>query len=178
MYDVFLPKAKRCWSCTSGRALTVGSAALSARHEPEYTQRCMCSDVTSLSQGTKLSERDFEYICEETLDSLNDAFEDLAESDLTPEDYDVLFASGVLTVRIGGRHGTYVINKQTPNKQIWLSSPISGPKRYDFKDGTWIYKHDGVSLHNVLTAEMSSMLGQQLSFMECAFATRQNTSAS
>lgn len=31
--------------------------------------------------------------------------------------------SGVLTVNVGGDHGTYVINKQTPNKQIWLSSP-------------------------------------------------------
>lgn len=31
--------------------------------------------------------------------------------------------SGVLTVKVGGEHGTYVINKQTPNKQIWLSSP-------------------------------------------------------
>ena len=30
--------------------------------------------------------------------------------------------SGVLTVKVGD-HGTYVINKQTPNKQIWLSSP-------------------------------------------------------
>jgi frataxin-like iron-binding protein CyaY len=31
--------------------------------------------------------------------------------------------SGVLTVRLG-RHGTFVINKQTPNRQIWLSSPV------------------------------------------------------
>ena len=25
-----------------------------------------------------------------------------------------------------------MINKQTPNRQIWLSSPVSGPKRYDW----------------------------------------------
>ena len=30
--------------------------------------------------------------------------------------------SGVLTVRLGD-NGTYVLNKQPPNKQIWLSSP-------------------------------------------------------
>ena len=29
----------------------------------------------------------------------------------------------MLTVKLG-RHGTYVINKQTPNRQIWLSSPV------------------------------------------------------
>ncbi|KAK2547811.1 Frataxin-like protein [Acropora cervicornis] len=31
--------------------------------------------------------------------------------------------SGVLTVNLGAGRGTYVINKQSPNKQIWLSSP-------------------------------------------------------
>lgn len=30
--------------------------------------------------------------------------------------------SGVLTLKLGS-NGTYVINKQPPNKQIWLSSP-------------------------------------------------------
>jgi len=25
-----------------------------------------------------------------------------------------------------------VINKQPPNRQIWLSSPISGPRRFDW----------------------------------------------
>ena len=30
----------------------------------------------------------------------------------------------MLTVKLGGDLGTYVINKQTPNKQIWLSSPV------------------------------------------------------
>ncbi|KAK2172214.1 hypothetical protein NP493_982g00050 [Ridgeia piscesae] len=86
--------------------------------------------------------------------------------------------NGVITVQMGGGHGTYVINKQTPNKQIWLSSPVSGPKRYDFKEGTWIYRHDGVSLHDTLAAELSSMLGQQLSFSECAYGTQQKPSSS
>ena len=31
--------------------------------------------------------------------------------------------SGVLTLKLGDK-GTYVINKQPPNKQIWLSSPV------------------------------------------------------
>lgn len=35
---------------------------------------------------------------------------------------------GVLTLNLGS-HGTYVINKQSPNKQIWMSSPLSGPVR-------------------------------------------------
>lgn len=66
---------------------------------------------------------------------------------------------GVLTANIGPGH-TFVINKQTPNKQIWLSSPISGPKRYDLSDnGRWIYKHDGQSLHELLQLEFGQIYG-------------------
>ena len=34
-----------------------------------------------------------------------------------------LLQQGVVTAKLG-RFGTYVYNKQTPNHQIWLSSPI------------------------------------------------------
>lgn len=37
----------------------------------------------------------------------------------------------MLTLIVDGV-GTYVLNKQPPNKQVWLSSPVSGPKRYDW----------------------------------------------
>lgn len=40
------------------------------------------------------------------------------------DDADVECGSGVLTVRLGGERGTYVINKQAPNRQLWLSSPV------------------------------------------------------
>ena len=33
------------------------------------------------------------------------------------------FQNQVLTLRLGDL-GTYVVNKQTPNRQIWLSSPV------------------------------------------------------
>lgn len=46
----------------------------------------------------------------------------------------VVSQQGVLTVRLG-ELGTYVINKQTPNRQIWMSSPVSGPMRYDWAPG-------------------------------------------
>lgn len=71
--------------------------------------------------------------------------------------------------------GTYVINKQPPNKQIWLSSPISGPKRYDYvvlsegqdsKEGTgegdWIYLRDMSSLSSLLLSEVGVDLSEPL----------------
>lgn len=45
------------------------------------------------------------------------------------EDSDIEYSMGVLTVKLGPQLGTYVINKQTPNRQIWMSSPVSGPVR-------------------------------------------------
>jgi frataxin len=72
--------------------------------------------------------------------------------------------------------GTYVLNKQPPNRQIWISSPVSGPKRYDWvlvkgegqdqKEGTgidvegdlrggqWVYLRDGSSLTQLLKKEL------------------------
>nr|KAF6331711.1 frataxin [Pipistrellus kuhlii] len=77
----------------------------------------------SLGNPGSLDESTYERLAEETLDALAEFFEDLADKPYTCEDYDVSFGSGVLTIKLGGDLGTYVINKQTPNKQIWLSSP-------------------------------------------------------
>lgn len=80
--------------------------------------------------------------------------------------------------------GTYVINKQPPNHQIWLSSPTTGPKRFDWvvtgtgqiqKEGTettsegddgeigggkWIYLRDGTSLTQLLADELKVEVGK------------------
>lgn len=68
--------------------------------------------------------------------------------------------AGVITFRCP--KGTYVINKQPPNKQIWVSSPVSGPKRFDWVaegdvedgKGEWIYLRDGGSLEGMLKEEL------------------------
>lgn len=82
-------------------------------------------------------------MADETLDSIQEALEILfedhfgGEEDLLPE---VNVASGVLTLSMPP-HGTWVINKQTPNRQIWWSSPLSGPRRYEYDDKreAWVY---------------------------------------
>ena len=104
---------------------------------------------------SKLSSLDFEKFCDETLDSLSEYFDDIAELDNVPSELDVSLESGVLTIYVSKNIGTYVINKQAPNKQIWLSSPVSGPKRYDFVNNSWLYTHDGKYLHELLEEEFS-----------------------
>ncbi|XP_078106062.1 frataxin, mitochondrial [Sander vitreus] len=111
---------------------------------------------------SELSEAAYEKLADETLDALTDYFEDLMDEAFTGAEYDVLFSSGVLTVKLGREHGTYVINKQTPNKQIWLSSPTSGPKRYDWTGERWVYSHDGLSLHQLLSKEFSIIFSKTM----------------
>ena len=122
----------------------------------------------SSSSASTLSEIDYETVADETLESLTEEFEHVLEKEKISSD--VTFSNGVLTVELD-QHGTYVINKQTPNKQIWLSSPISGPKRYDFHHQTWIYRHDGVSLHRLLNDEFTRLFpsARSIDFEKCNF---------
>lgn len=110
---------------------------------------------------------DFEKETEETLESLCERFEELLEGDSRMTESDVSLANGVLTVEIPSE-GTYVINKQTPNQQIWLSSPISGPARFDFDGNVWKYKRIQKTLHQLLDEEIGGeILGVQSNFSDC-----------
>lgn len=57
-------------------------------------------------------------------------------------------------------HGTYVINKQPPNHQIWVSSPVSGPARFSLSpDGVWVHhRQAGVQLGRLLDGELKQFL--------------------
>lgn len=115
----------------------------------------------------------FEKISDDTLDSLTEYFDELIEKADHLRDADVSYGDGVLTVKFGDSYGTYVINRQTPNKQIWLSSPKSGPKRYDFINGKWIYKHDGKSLHELLNTEIPIIVKSQACFDRCSYSGKE-----
>ncbi|KAF5616252.1 regulator of mitochondrial iron homeostasis [Fusarium sp. NRRL 52700] len=110
-----------------------------------------------------VTEQEYHDLADEYLDNVVGKFEELQDQ---REDIDVDFSAGVLSISWPDK-GTYIINKQPPNKQIWLSSPISGPKRYDWclfgegqneKEGTamgdWIYVRDGSSLNQVFSEEL------------------------
>ncbi|KAK2902563.1 frataxin, mitochondrial [Channa argus] len=120
--------------------------------------------------SVQISELEYEKLADETLDALAEYFEDLTDEPFTLADYDVVFSSGVLTVKVGGGHGTYVINKQTPNRQIWLSSPTSGPKRYDWTGKHWVYTHDGISLHQLLSKEFSTIFSTNVDLSDLPYS--------
>ncbi|XP_055681105.1 frataxin homolog, mitochondrial [Lutzomyia longipalpis] len=112
----------------------------------------------------------YETVCSDTLEGLCEYFEQLVEGTPHLKSGDVFYSDGVLTVKLGAKYGTYVINRQSPNRQIWLSSPTSGPKRYDFipgenkGPGKWIYKHDSRSLHELLQEEIQEIVQKDVDF--------------
>ncbi|KAJ9504262.1 hypothetical protein H2202_000318 [Exophiala xenobiotica] len=120
----------------------------------------------------ELSDAEYHEIADQYLDTLVLALEEASEK--ASDGVEVEFSAGVLTVT-HPNSGTYVLNKQPPNKQIWLSSPVSGPKRFDWvilgagqhekedstidagddgSGGRWIYLRDGTQLSELLKKEL------------------------
>ena len=71
-----------------------------------------------------------------------------------------------------GSHGTFVLNKQAPNLQIWLSSPVTGPLRYDFcRDSiAWVNSRDSHPLLTLLADDFETLTSERLDFDSVAEA--------
>ncbi|KAK9498985.1 hypothetical protein O3M35_003511 [Rhynocoris fuscipes] len=155
---------KRTVSTIYNHAITIESRPINKLYLQTYSTQ-------STNIHNELTTNEFERICEETLESLCETLEILIEKYPELKGCDITFGDGVLTVSLGN-HGTYVINRQTPNKQIWLSSPKSGPKRYDYfiDKKTWIYKHDNVALHTLLQNELSLIFNDNVDLSKCSYS--------
>lgn len=107
-----------------------------------------------------LSTSEYHELADEALETITESYERLVEN--KPE-IDVDLSQGVLTLMVPPI-GTYVLNKQPPNLQIWLSSPISGPKRFDWDedDKKWISSRDQSTLGLLLKQETKESLDMDL----------------
>ena len=141
-----------------------------------------------MSQYHKVADKTMDHLFEnleeldevEGLEGYEVEFHVVTSTHIKAFDLKTFLQSGVLTLKLGP-HGTYVVNKQPPNKQIWLSSPFryapssvvrpycsyliayfSGPKRYDYiqDKNKWVYSRDGRTLHSLLSDELSTALGR------------------
>ena len=97
---------------------------------------------------------DYVALADECLDTILEKADELSDE---RDDVEAELSSGVLTLKIAGA-GTWVINKQVPNRQLWLSSPVSGPCRYEYVDGTWTHTRDGSSLSELLERELGLIM--------------------
>ncbi|KAF2093243.1 Frataxin [Rhizodiscina lignyota] len=119
-------------------------------------------------QPADITYEEFHSLADAYLEELLQRVEKMQEGN---EGIDVEYSAGVMTIELADK-GSYVINKQPPNKQIWLSSPISGPKRFDWvvvgesmnqKEGSgsgeWVYLRDGSRLSDLLRKEVGVEFG-------------------
>ncbi|CAM6048533.1 unnamed protein product [Sphagnum compactum] len=123
------------------------------------------SPVTG-KQSAQLTEKEFHAVSGDMLDQLQEKIETFGE-ELDIEGFEVDYSDGVLTVQLGSK-GTYVINKQTPNRQIWLSSPISGPARFDWHglEHVWVYRRTNAQLLPLLEEELSQLMGKSITLKD------------
>ena len=105
-----------------------------------------------------MDEREFETLAEQTLRDFMARIEDAL-------DVDVDLRGGILTIEFDdGRQ--YVLNKHGPNKQLWLSSPLSGASHYDHDatTGGWRSTRGGPPLADLLAAELAQLSGAEITF--------------
>lgn len=159
LFTRFYSLVYRCGTSTTDR-YCLGNCNCAA---PIMTSRRFES-ITSSTTGQKvpdsvlnLSPTQYRHLADETLDTIATDLEDLFE-DKNIADADVDNSAGIVTITTA--EGTYVINKQPPNKQIWLSSPVSGPKRFDYIKGRWTSLRKGEKLFDILEKEVSDMFGE------------------
>lgn len=116
--------------------------------------------------GAKVSSLEmhkYHAVASGTLQCLQEQMEKMVDE--RDDDSDVDFSGDVLNLTIAN-HGTFVLNKQAPNKQIWLSSPVSGPQRFDFDLEVldWVHTRDRSSLATVLSNDISHITGRKEHF--------------
>ncbi|GAB7350195.1 hypothetical protein MBLNU459_g0855t1 [Dothideomycetes sp. NU459] len=153
---------QRCFSAAA--AHFKGLSPDSEDPQPKESQ-----PIEHVREPTPLEDEEYHERAEQYLDEIVARVEELQEN---KEDLELDYSAGVLNI-VFPPNGTYVLNKQPPNKQIWLSSPITGPKRFDWvvmgesmqhKEesgvGEWIYLRDGTSLTSLLRKELGITVGE------------------
>ncbi|XP_060188934.1 frataxin, mitochondrial [Lycium barbarum] len=109
-----------------------------------------------------LQEDEYHRLANATIHDLLDKLEEYGDS-VDIDGFDVDYGNEVLTLKLGS-WGTYVINKQTPNRQIWMSSPVSGPSRFDWDQNSqgWVYRRTKANLVKVLEQELEKLCGSAI----------------
>ncbi|KAK3073118.1 Mitochondrial matrix iron chaperone [Teratosphaeriaceae sp. CCFEE 6253] len=153
-----LAPSTRCFTSPSSRQ----AGLMPHTDEPEAPD---LEDHHEAGVHADLSDEEYHLHADRYMNTLHEKAEEMQAQD-GKEDVEVDYAAGVLSITLPPA-GTYIVNKQPNNKQIWLSSPISGPKRYDWVVsgesmhqkadggiGDWVHMRDGTALSSLLRKEL------------------------
>lgn len=106
-----------------------------------------------------LDESRFSTLADDMLERIADAVEAALGDDI-----DVDFHGGILTLSLE-EGGQYVLNKHAPNREIWLSSPVSGAAHFAYDDDRWVSTREPrVDLAHLLARELNARFGADLTF--------------
>lgn len=107
-----------------------------------------------------MDESRFSTLADETLMRLFDALDAVAGDSL---EVDLEEGALVIELESGAR---YLINKHAPDRQIWLSSPLSGGRHFYYEEasGRWLDTRsgeggEGGTLEEMLAREIGPLVG-------------------
>ena len=122
---------------------------------------------SAATPGT-VDEESYHILVDRTLEGVQDVYDEIAD-DFPELELEVEYSSGVLNVVVGTL-GTFVLNKQAPNMQLWLSSPITGPLRYNYCQATasWLNSRDDHRLFDRLADDFETLSGKRPDFSAVA----------
>lgn len=105
----------------------------------------------------ELDESGFATLADRVLEDLGDAIDDALGDEI-----DVDLHAGILTLALSDG-GQYIINKHAPNREIWMSSPVSGATHFAWRDERWVSTRDSTQvLHALLAAELKGKYGVEV----------------
>ncbi|KAG6752495.1 hypothetical protein POTOM_044730 [Populus tomentosa] len=171
------PSSSPCSFLVRSRSLLIKSSRAinhhSSSHSPPLSRTFYSSPLLNLNSTdtegpaaidyrSLLQEDEFHSLADSTIHDLQEKFEEYGDS-VQIDGFDIDYGNEVLTLKLGDL-GTYVLNKQTPNRQLWLSSPVSGPSRFDWDRSAqaWVYRRTKANLLNVLESEMGQLFGEPI----------------
>jgi frataxin len=106
-----------------------------------------------------MEESFYHEVANQQMQKLLDLAEGLEESHNLEAEYE----AGVLTITLPNTR-QYVINRHTPSRQIWVSSPVSGAGYYEFSGSSWLSKRadnaNKSELYNFISAELNLVLAK------------------
>mmetsp|Transcript_5655 Transcript_5655/g.8559 ORF Transcript_5655/g.8559 Transcript_5655/m.8559 type:complete len:123 (-) Transcript_5655:48-416(-) len=115
---------------------------------------------TQTDDSEMLTEQDFHKKADATLHDIEEALDELED---TVPDVEYSYSQGELSISLYP-HGSWTI-KEAPNHELWWSSPISGPKRfeYDSKNLWWCCTRDKEQeLLHLLDKEVAELYGTSI----------------
>lgn len=101
-----------------------------------------------------MDETSFQGLADQTLQHIAESLEN-ADSN---GEIEIDFLQGILHIELPAGE-QYIINKHSPTRQIWLSSPVSGAHHFSWDDASQSWISSGkAQLHVVLQEELAGKL--------------------